>query len=323
MSKFERIRRPLRTAAIAVCAALAVGACAEAGPTPETHGFTRCFDTPLPSNTPSRQPGSPPKLSFSVTDGRVKGDPILTPEIQTKLEDANVTVSDGKYNMSGFTTTAPDGSQVIITAAHGLASSKLDKFTVSNKKGEEAKVAKGCYVFESDGVYGDLFAENDKMEKTDFAILRLTQPLGSTALRLADKRPERGDWVTFVNSKGAYTVQNPARYNGIVAATTPTNVVDWQALTGVQPWRKSITGERSYIAEDGASGGMVVNPNSAEVVGISIHGGRGHYGAEATAGIFGINFDIPVGSSTGLLPTTAGIVGADVITHTLATSTSY
>jgi hypothetical protein len=357
----ERLRRrPARVALALACAGIALGSAGcvsggEASAARKPVAIERCFETPQPEvklpplpEVPSagdknfsqkiavfkkaykqQQPFLEPatiQLHYNRSSKFIEEVPLVEDSVNQSLQDGNVMIEAGKFKGSGFLTKAPDGSEVVITAAHVVSVGDLAKIEVSNNKDQTVPVSDGCYMYENKGEFVDLgqaYSDKDSagIEAVDVAVLRLAKPLGGTALKLAASFPDRGTWVQFVNNQQDSEPAYPAEYTGLVTSRRPSPYGDI-ALTGVEPWRKPIDGEDSYTIMPGGSGGLVSLANKAEVVGISYGGGIGYDGANTTEELYGVSFDAPVGHKTGIIPVHADIIGAGVLHHALA-STRY
>lgn len=238
---------------------------------------------------------SPPVLTMHLREsGFFNEEKRPSTGVENTLKDGNVLILDDETNSkgSGFLTTAPDGTQVVVTAAHVVAGNDLHKVTVENKNNQAAGVTGGCYVYEEDGKFADLL--EGETTDVDLAILSLGDPLAGTPLELAKGFPERGTWLAFVNNQGDYEPDYPASYSGFAVSQLPGTLGN-MAMTGVQPWRKDIGGGKSYAIHEGGSGCLVAGMNG-QVVGITYTASTGYWEAGNAENVFGVRFDHPVGA---------------------------
>ncbi len=279
--------------------------------------IVRCLDNPLPVRTPVAGEEEPIELHYDPGSGFIKEAPIIDTLLERKLEQANVMVEYGDSKGSGFLTLAPDGSLVVITAAHVVQGGDFIKIKITDSKKQETGVADACFLYEKDGNFFALTADENEegLADVDIAILRLTGSIGGTPLELAEKSPERGRWVQFVNNQLESTPGYPAEYTGLVV--NPSSYLGITALTGLEPWRKKIGGELSYTFNKGGSGGLVADPKTGQVIGISVIASKGYGGAEATKSAYGVTFDAAVGHETGIIPLEATIVPVEALRRAL------
>lgn len=339
-------------ASLSACAEFSDGT-HEDGPTPVVTGYAepkpaleRCFDKPqpveeLPELPPVPEVGDkhfdakiaafdrvwaknkpfvlpkPISLHFDPVTQTMSEAPAINTELNEKLESSNVKISTDEQYGSGFKTTAPDGSEVVITAAHVVNVEDLSGLHVTNNQGEDVGVTGGCYMFEDGGKFSDLLSGDEKAKSVDVAVLKIAKPLGGAALKLARAYPTRGTWLTFVNNQADHDPTSPAVYTAMTVSQKPSDRGD-QALTGLDAWQKLMPdGAHSYAMQSGGSGGLVVNSKTEEVVGISTAASRDYYDAQEVKSSFDVTINAHVGSKTGIMPKPATISGVKQIRKAL------
>lgn len=352
MSERLSIQQKIATGSALAIAAVGIAGCSEISATSSSTKpkvpIERCFDKPQPQPKAPEAPEVPnPKdkkfsqkivkwaeqyhrykeytspdpinLHYNPDTKFIDEAPFVDEGVDNRLKDGNVKIEDGKYDGSGFITTAPDGGQVVVTAAHVVAIGDLSRLTVTGSQEQKVSVKDGCYIYEKDGKAANLGYGRQKEHEIadiDLAVLRLSGPIGGTSLNLAKAYPKRGSWVELVNNQDDSSPEYPSTYLALTVSKGPSTWSN-EALTGLEPWKKSIGGESSYTNNPGASGGLVADTRTGNVVGISYAGTTGYYDGEATSTLYGVKFDAPVNNQTGIIPVSASITGAEIIHRAL------
>lgn len=350
LERFARLPQSARLALASVCAAAAVSGCAEAQPQPDKPALQmeRCFDAPLPVPSPPKAPDlpsvndpdftrkfeayekayaqynaimDPPHITMHTGHHNFLLEEKFMPRhVENGLKEGNVMVLDEvkETKGSGFLTNVPNGAGVVaVTSAHVVVGNDINRIRVVNHTGQEVGVADACYVFEKDGDFIDFdkIPEDGADADVDLAILSLQGPLDGTALKLADDFPQRGEWVKLVNNQGGYEPTSPAIFSGFVVSRDP-NLMGNAIITGVQPWRRDIDGMSAYTLKGGGSGGLATNMEG-EVVGVTYTASEGYWDKARMKSLFGIEFEMPHGNETGLVPTSSSVVGVNAIRQAL------
>jgi hypothetical protein len=262
---------------------------------------------------------SPITLHYDAQGHDLGGEPTVSNQIKQKLEAANVVVQAGRFRASGFVTKAPDGSEVVVTAAHVVAVDDTAQITITDSQNHTSRVTAGCYMYEDKGQRLDLpsvytGASLPDAKEYDIAILRPEQPIGQPAT-VASAFPPRGSWLELVNDQRGADASKPAEYIGLVVSQQPSWLGD-VALTGLQPQRAS-EGIASYSDQAGSSGGLAANPQTGQVEGLSYASGT-HFSNAAQTEYFGVQFDTAIGPGTGIEPMETVLIGAQTIHLALA-----
>ncbi|HJQ09296.1 MAG TPA: hypothetical protein VJ836_07495 [Candidatus Saccharimonadales bacterium] len=281
----------------------------------------RCFNAPLPVRKPKQTQPQPLRLTAD-SRGVFTQDTLNTVALADKAIGAMVRVEylapspdnpkvTQLVRASGFLTSDPQGKQIALVAAHTVAQPNWAAIVMSDNYGTRAHITGGCYIYERDGVFGDLGTyppakqgEKPLLQTIDLAILRISRHLGKTSLALSSESPKRGDWAFFAN----YQNGEQHSYNGVVVATpSPYNIY----LTGVEPSRKPELS--AYTIQHGASGGVVLSPRLT-VEGMSFAG------SPSTPAIWqaaqkhnNVVANIPAGPDSGYVPTPAWVLDRDYI----------
>lgn len=298
-----------------VCAlgAVFMNGCGEDAP---SMPFGRCYDRPQPvaTTTPTPAPVArvPIILNYNEDDQRFRQEPWPNNGAITKLEGASFSVYDSELLGSGFVVKAPDGDKVGVTAAHLLQDVALRDIMLVDAQGEQSRVLDGCYMYEDNGRF-----ESKGIQPTDVAVLRLSKPIGSSALTFAATPPKRSDWVGLVNHQNKeHYKYTPVSFQGVVTSWQPGkhgNVV----LTGLQP-HLSIGSEREMHAlQPGGSGGIVGNLQTGEVYGMTVGGADSVRTTEELDRLFGVRLSGPINSETGIVPVEGYCVGSQAIKEAL------
>ena len=343
----EKLHDVARNAVAVLAAATALAGCAEAAPAPpeQITPLAQCYDAPLPSQAMPELPKTgdphyakkyaawdkaltvsvrntdkPIDVHYDSTTEWITEDPADDPTVEATLKDANVIIEHGDMHGSGLVTTDAHGEQVIVTAAHVVANNNVRTLKVTNSDEQVVHITRGCYMYEDRGKKVNLTQQDvdaPGLHEYDIAVLRPDKPLSSEPLKIAKGLPSRGTWLKFVNNQLENTPDYPADYNGLVVSRKPDSYGD-SVLTGLEPWQKHIGGESSYTINPGASGGMVANIQTGEVVGISVGGEGGYIDSTTLHQSYNVDFNVPTGNKIGIVPVVATVIGGDIIRKAVA-----
>lgn len=339
--------RAVKTAAIMItCGVLAGADRAQVVAVPQpvydrnaSVAFERCFEEPL--NLTTQQAPTPigiePLTLKKDTDGRYNGEPgPIDPKVKDKIAGAAVRIDNGMIMGSGYLMNTKDShgknQTIVVTAAHvafdsmkGNNPQNMRSLRVTDHNGKEASVLDDCYIYEDNGAFMEI-AGHTTPARQDLAILRLSTPLGDSALTLSDRLVPRGDWSGyFYNFQSERKVDDPATYNGL-ALRNSNDSYRFFVLSGVQSgdncelleaqnWRSNCA------TEPGASGGVFADRYTGEVYGISTVAGPSQgerfYISTDLAENDNLTMQSPTGPDTGAWPILVGIVPAGVIATAL------
>lgn len=333
----ERSRRYVRNTLVAASAVLALTGCSEGGKAtatapssssatvPRATTLGRCFDAPQPAGTlapiASRDPIT---LHYDPATHRIAGEPTVSERILRQLTDSSVVIQAGRFRASGFATEAPNGQEVIVTAAHVVAVEDTSQITITDNTGHTTGATAGCYMYEDKGQFLDLGSVYTSQtlpdaKAYDIAILQPEQPVGQPA-RVATDYPGSGAWLEFVNTQREASAATPAHYLGLTVSKRPSILGD-VALTGLEPQRASES-IQAYSDQPGSSGGLAASIQTGAIEGMSYASGTHYSNAADTSRYFGVNFDTPIGPGAGIQPMETVLMGADVI-HLALSSSNY
>lgn len=336
-----RWQRAATGSALAAAALLGPSACSLGTSMPDA-AFSSCLDSP-PFERPQLPAPTDPKyeeiqknwykyhpayeepitLHYDRVGEKFEEAPVVTPEIKEQLKHANVQIDHGDSKGSGFATLAPDNSVIVVTAAHAVAHSEMEDITVTDHTGKEAKIASGCLsLYDQNGTKLD--SDPEIAAEIDFAILRLTGPLNAKPVKIAEKFPDRGGWGIFVNNQKFHTPDKPAMYPGLVTSNSYRGPLGgYVAVTGLDPGARKM-GFDTY-AKPGCSGGIVADPETGEIIGISTTAEERSNSNDAVKAMFNLILaGAPLaGGSSGLEPRTSRMTPAEILNTAIAAKKYY
>jgi len=189
----------------------------------------------------------------------------LPKRIAKKVGGAAIKIDFGEYTASGSVVRDPNGKEVVVTAAHVIAPEDITKMSaikLTDREGNTTGVKSACYV---NGTNGKSTPPGDRTgEHVDLAILRPAEDIGSTALTLAKRPPERGELVGFYNFQQNRAIDYPANYSGI-ALDLRTDAMSNTVITGLGKEDDDVI---DNAVMPGASGSTVVDYDTGEVFGV-------------------------------------------------------
>jgi hypothetical protein len=255
-------------------------------------------------------------ISLPLTpDGKLRGDPTLSPAMSEALNDATVSITHGGNRLgSGVLVNGPRG-EVVLTTAHVVRGQSLHELAFTAVNGTVAPGDTGCYIDELLGG-GQAEPGDTRPHVNDIAVIRLQSDLpGTKPMTVVSEQPERGTWATMQNYGTGATSSQPRRYNGFVVLD---NHEGGPAIvSGIQPQRRD-EGPEAYATTPGGSGGAVacMTPErSLAVCGLTVST-RQTDRQELSTGSYNLN--IP--DAGGLQPRIDLITPVATIQHALASS---
>jgi hypothetical protein len=217
-----------------------------------------------------------------------------------QVEGAIVKITGEGGEGSGFITTDERGNRVIVTAAHVVGERDPDSIVLTDISGNQTTASNGRYIIESRGQLQD--ALGNGLPQIDVAVLRPRQPIGATSLKIGNLAA-RGTWLDMVNYQSGAAFDSPYRYKAVALRSRPG--ISNYVLTGMEPERASES-PKNYVIQPGASGGVVFNPHTKEVAGVSFFGGIVLLGDEGQKTVHAF-FDRPTGEESAIYPLLAHI----------------
>ena len=301
-------------------------------------GLKRCYDQPQPKqiSRPHASSSKPIAISRNPDASFTAVEQALTETAYYKLSGATVKIIGAHGTASGYIAETDKRGSTVVTAAHviydhtkGIDKQGLGSFLIEDRFGGDAKVVDGCYMKESAGEFVSL--TKDEVLPIDVAVLRLAKPLGNATLKTTTEILPRGsERPYFFNYQDDRGTDYPATYGGMMLDSSQPQQ-GYEILTGIDRYEdcapriiESIDDTRPVsqcTIEPGASGGVVADTQTGDVIGISVGGIFGDNKRYLTPGELyaegNVQLSFNTGEHTRAWPVIATVVPANIIDKAL------